>query len=89
MNDQERKQMDEEMRQQAQEVGLGATGERPLGSMIPGDEGELKVAVGSKNGKIVINFGKPIAWVGMQPFEAIALAQVLQERARELLKDRE
>jgi len=60
---------------------LGATRNFPQGKLVPHDEGEIRFAVGEKEGKVVIDFGKETAWVGMFPEQAIELAQILQTRA--------
>ena len=60
---------------------LGATRQFPQGKLAPSDEGELKFAVGAKDGKVVIEFGKPVAWMGMDAEQAISLAELLIEKA--------
>jgi hypothetical protein len=60
---------------------LGPTGEHPRGMLTPTDEGGIRFAVGSKNGVVVIDFGKPVAWVGMPPAEARQLAESLVKHA--------
>lgn len=60
---------------------LGATGEHPRGRLTPTDEGGIKIAVGSKNGAVVINFGTPVAWIGFSPTEARQLAESLVKHA--------
>jgi hypothetical protein len=56
---------------------LGPTGRFPEGKLTPQDEGELKFFVGVKHGKVVIQFGSPVSWVGMPPEKAMELAQLL------------
>ncbi len=68
---------------------LGGTGEYPDGKIHDSDEGEIKFAVGVKDAKVVIEFGKPVAWLGMHPRQAIALGTQLRNKARRLLKGRE
>ena len=60
---------------------LGKTGEHPRGLLTPTDEGGIRFAVGSKNGVVVIDFGTPVAWVGMPPGQARALAESLVRHA--------
>lgn len=62
-------------------AGLGETGSHPLGAMTPDDEGELRLAVTSTGGKVVLAFGKPVAWIGLSPRDARALADKLNEWA--------
>lgn len=63
---------------------LGATGEFPDGKLNERDEGAVKLAIGSDNGHVVIDFGTPVVWVGLNPSEAVAMAQSLIKQAREL-----
>jgi hypothetical protein len=58
----------------ATEPKLGPTGEFPQGHLNADDEGELTIAVGRENGKIVIKFGTPVAWVGLDNARALKLA---------------
>lgn len=61
---------------------IGATGKFPDGKMHPGDEGELRFAVGrDANGLIHINFGKFVDWVAMPKENAIELAKTLLKHA--------
>jgi hypothetical protein len=63
---------------------LGPTGKFPLGKLTPEDEGELRLAVSSFNGAVRIDFGKPIAWFGLPPQQAIVFAQLIVKHARSL-----
>lgn len=60
---------------------LGKTGEHPRGRLTPTDEGAIKIAVGSKNGAVVIDFGTPVAWIGFSPAEARQIAESLVKHA--------
>ena len=60
---------------------LGATGEFPEGKVTPEDEGEIKIAIGSKTGTVCMEFGKPIAWIGFTPQQARQIAVTLMEHA--------
>lgn len=68
----------------AERLGLGATGEFPEGQLAPHDEGEIKMAVTSHDGKVVINFGKPVAFLGMTPDQAIYFAGLIKQHAEKL-----
>lgn len=63
------------------EKELGATGEYPEAPINEDDEGELSFAVGRDSGNVVLRFGKPIAWIGMPPPQAIMLARALVKHA--------
>ena len=62
---------------------LGATGRYPKGKLNEDDEGELELAVGARNGSVIIVFGKSIKWIGMGPDGAEELAELLKTRAKE------
>ena len=54
------------MDEPAEEVNPGATtGHYPEGRLTPYDEGELPLQIGRYQGRVVINFGKPVQWLGM------------------------
>lgn len=60
----------------------GPTGEFPQGQIHPADEGELRLTVAlAANGKIIVDFGKPVTWLGFGPTEAEELAQSLLSMA--------
>jgi hypothetical protein len=63
--------------------GLGATGEFPEGKLNPSDEGALKMAVGYDplNGVVHIEFGTPVAWLGLPPDNAIEFALLVMRHA--------
>lgn len=52
------------------EEKLGATNTFPEGKLTEDDEGGIQFAVGVKDGQVCLDFGKPIAWIGMNPDEA-------------------
>lgn len=53
-----------------------------VGSLnLSGDESELRLAVGNDGGKVILAFGTPVAWLGMDPDDARRVAQLLIERA--------
>lgn len=62
----------------------GPTGKFPQGKLTPEDEGELRMRLGVQNGKIVLDFGSPVVWVGMGPDDAAALAGRLMALAEDL-----
>jgi hypothetical protein len=83
----------EKLRQLQQQIperpfpSLGATNRFPQGQLNQNDEGEIMFAVAAdKNqGKVLINFGKPVAWVGMDREQAIDLSNLLRQKADALL----
>jgi hypothetical protein len=62
---------------------FGATGQFPQGKVSDDDEGELRlgVAYDKLNGIVRIEFGKPVAWLGLPPPQAIEFAKVLMKNA--------
>ena len=62
----------------------GALGEFPEGKLTKTDEGAIQFAIGEKDGKVVIDFGTPVHWVGMTPQQAAEFASLLLKRAREV-----
>lgn len=65
---------------------LGATGEYPQGKLNEQDEGELTLAVSADkaSGRILLQFGKPVAWFGMDAAQARAVGAMLIEKANQL-----
>jgi hypothetical protein len=56
------------MRQLLNTTGFrGAVGSHPDGVLRKGDDGLIQFAVGDEEGKVVIDFGTPVAWLGMTP----------------------
>lgn len=60
----------------------GAIGSYPNGMLTKKDEGAIQFAIGGKDGKVVLDFGTPVAWIGMTPQEAMDLAAAIMKRAR-------
>jgi hypothetical protein len=59
----------------------------PSGQLNSEDEGALTLAIGEENGALVISMGKPTAWLGMPPEQAIHFAEVIRSRAEKMLKE--
>src|SRR5258708_27933698 len=62
----------------------GALGEFPEGQLTKTDEGSIQFAIGERDGKVVIDFGTAVHWVGMTPQQAAEFASLLLKRAREV-----
>ncbi len=77
--------LEETMRAAAAELELGATGEVPDGKLTERDGGEMKISVAVVDGRVVMNFGQLVSWIGFQPGQArqIAAALVTQAEAAE------
>lgn len=65
-------------------VKLGATGTFPKGKLNKHDEGGLQLAVGTSDGNVIIDFGKPVHWLGMPKQEALAFAKMIIDKAESL-----
>jgi hypothetical protein len=61
----------------------GAIGDFPEGQLNKSDEGAIQFGITAKDGKVILDFGTPVAWVGMSAQQAADLASVLLTRARE------
>lgn len=71
------------MRQESRRLGLGPTGNYPLGKLNETDEGEIMMGVSHTPGKVILNFGKPVAWIGFTAEQASELADSFMEHARQ------
>lgn len=56
---------------------LGPTGKFPQGKLTKDDEGEIKMAVGVRDGKIIIDFGHAVTWFGMDKESAKNFANLI------------
>lgn len=72
------------MEKARQENKFGPTGNFPDGKLTSNDEGEINFGVAVYKGKVIVNFGKPIASLGLSPEEARDLALLLRRRANEI-----
>lgn len=60
---------------------LGATGKFPDGKLTDSDEGEIMVGITSVEGRVIINFGKPVHWVGFTREQAMGIANSITKHA--------
>lgn len=56
----------------------------PRGKLNDEDEGALSMAITVANERLIIDFGKPVVWIGFGKEEALALATLIQKRCEEL-----
>lgn len=61
-------------------LDLGPTGKHPEGILVPSDEGGFQYRVGAEAGKVVLDFGKPVVWVGFNPEDADKLWRAKHSR---------
>lgn len=62
----------------------GALGAFPEGKLTGNDEGAIQFAMGEANGKVVIDFGTQVHWLGMTPQQAAEFASALLKKAKEV-----
>jgi hypothetical protein len=60
----------------------GALGDFPQGKLNEDDEGGIQFRVGNESGKVILDFGTQVTWVGMDPQQAADLASSLMKWAR-------
>ncbi len=60
----------------------GAIGSFPEGELTKSDEGAIQFAIGEQDGKVVIDFGTSVHWLGMTPQQAADFASAVLKRAR-------
>lgn len=63
---------------------VGALGQPPKKYLTKDDEGPIQFAIGEKDGKVIVDFGNSVAWLGMEPQQAADFASALLKRAREV-----
>lgn len=81
------KDMSEFTKELEDKVGLGATGKFPKGKIKEEDEGELAFAITSHKGRVVMDFGKPVQWLAVEPEMAVEIANSLIKYAAEVKKE--
>lgn len=62
--------------------GTGATGRFPSGKLNKEDEGELRMATTIDGDTFILNFGKPVVWIGLKSIQAQELGEKLLEFAK-------
>lgn len=60
------------------------TDQFPRGKLNDSDEGQLQIRVGVRDKTVIIDFGKPVVWLGMDYHTAMALADNISKRAQEI-----
>ena len=65
------------------EKELGPTGDHPAGRLVPHDEGGLIFGVTVFQGRVILDFGKPIRSIGFTRNDALELAEILRQRAKQ------
>lgn len=78
--------MDEIMRRFVDQVEGRAKRKFSDGRIGPNDDGDVSFACSAdaKNKIVILDFGKPVSWIGMQPEQAVAIAEMLVKFARQV-----
>ena len=60
--------------------------EYSAGRIAPDDDGDIAfgIAADPQHKRVIVRFGKPVEWIGFPPEQAIALAEMLIAKAREV-----
>lgn len=61
----------------------------PRGKLSDDDEGELAMGVAVQDKTILVNFGKPVAWLGLDHDTAVSLARLLLKNAEKIAPKKE
>lgn len=67
---------------------IGSTGKFPQGKLNKDDEGELALRIGHDMVKelVIIEFGKNVSWLALDPATALQLSKTIAEKAVMVLK---
>ena len=81
--------LDEMIRRFVRQGEGTAAREYPEGRMGGADDGALAFVVGTdeRHGTVVLDFNKPVSWLGMSPRDAVRLASLLVKHARSIAKE--
>ena len=50
----------------------------------PPDEGDIKIAMYTEKGNVIIDFGKDVKWLGLPPAQAMEFAGLIVRRVKEI-----
>jgi len=62
---------------------VATVGDFPDGVLDRSDEGSLLLNVTAVKGRVVINFGEQLSWIGMRPKEARELIRAIEAKSEE------
>ena len=63
---------------------LGPTNDFPRGKFSDDDEGGLRIGITVKDKTVLVAFGKPTAWIGLDHDTAVAFAKNILKHAKEI-----
>jgi hypothetical protein len=81
MQNPQREKINELMAEAMQQKKMGPTGKFPDGKLNDTDEGEIQVGIAEVDGRVVMNFGKPIEWIGFTKEQAKQIGFSLHHKA--------
>lgn len=55
---------------------------RTQGTISADDAGNVQIGIGQIDGKIILNFGTPVSWIGFDPDQAEQIGIALFRRAK-------
>lgn len=56
----------------------------PRGKLNAEDDGQLRMAMVVKDNTLIIDFGKPVAWLGLSLHEVTAMREAFEKYERQL-----
>ena len=65
-------------------MSLGPTGKFPRGKFNAHDEGELRIGVAHKDKTVIIDFGTPTKWIGLDADGALEFATLITSHALQI-----
>lgn len=84
MGDSKRRQLEVAAAMATANLHLGATGEHSRGKLDASDEGDLRMAIGVQDKTVILTFGKPVAWIGLDKTTALAFADNIRKQAESI-----
>ena len=63
-------------------MNIGKTNDFPRGMLNGSDEGGLQIAISVLDKTVIVAFGTPVEWIGLDKDTAIAVANGILEKAR-------
>lgn len=66
------------------QLALGATGKFPRGKLTDEDEGEIKIGIAydQDTETVILDFGKPVTWIGFTRKQALDISRMLAHHAK-------
>lgn len=63
-------------------MNIGKTGRWTQGKLNKDDNGELRMAIFEQNGKVIIDFGTELSWIGFDKNQAKELGNLLIKKSK-------